>query len=145
MQITEILANKNNEIYSVAPDSTVYDAIKIMSDKNVGALLVMKNKSLMGIISERDYRNKVILKGRRSQETQVSEIMTADVYCVGPTETVDACLRIMTDRKIRHLPIVSDGNVQGVVSIGDLVKAVISKQKVEIITLQKYISGEYPG
>lgn len=146
MQISEILANKGKDIFATRPKDTVYDAIKIMADKNVGALLVMDGDTICGIISERDYRNKVILMGRRSQETNVEEIMTSNVYCIGPSETVDACLSIMTERKIRHLPVLDDHKkVLGVISIGDLVKAVISKQQVEIMTLQKYISGEYPA
>ncbi len=146
MQLTEILSKKGPEIYKTTPKATVFDAIKLMSEKDVGALLVMDGEKLAGIISERDYRNKVILKGRRSAETRVEEIMTTQVYVVQPTETVTGCLGIMTDRKIRHLPIVEEnGRVVGVVSIGDLVKAKISKQEVEISTLRKYISGEYPG
>lgn len=146
MQLTEILSKKGPEIYKTTPKSTVFDAIKLMSEKDVGALLVMDGEKLAGIISERDYRNKVILKGRRSAETRVEEIMTTQVYVVQPTETVTGCLGIMTERKIRHLPVVEEsGKVVGVVSIGDLVKAKISKQEVEISTLRKYISGEYPG
>ena len=146
MQLTEILSKKGPEIYKTTPKATVFDAIKLMSEKDVGALLVMDGEKLAGIISERDYRNKVILKGRRSAETRVEEIMTTQVYVVQPTETVTGCLGIMTDRKIRHLPIVEEnGRVVGVVSIGDMIKAKISKQEVEISTLRKYISGEYPG
>lgn len=146
MQLTEILSNKNPEIFKTTPKATVFDAIKLMSEKNVGALLVMDGEKLLGIISERDYRDKVILKGRRSAETRVEEIMTSQVYVIQPTETVTGCLGIMTERKIRHLPVVEEsGKVVGVVSIGDLVKAKISKQEVEISTLRKYISGEYPG
>lgn len=145
MQIAELLEKKGKTIYSTTPETTVYDAIALMSEKNVGALLVMDGRKLMGIISERDYRNRVILKGRHSKETPVKDIMTENVYCVGPTETVKACLTIMTSRKIRHLPVLDSGEVVGVISIGDLVNAIISKQEVEISTLRKYISGEYPG
>ena len=145
MQIKEILKVKGSDVFNIAPDATVYDAVKLMSELNVGALLVMRDRKMAGIITERDYRNKIILKGRASKETAVSEIMTSEVYCVKETETVDSCLQIMTDKKIRHLPVVhEDDSVAGMISIGDLVKAVIHKQKVEISTLKSYIYGESP-
>ncbi len=146
MQVKEVLDSKGYDILTIRPDDWVYDAIAKMADYNVGALLVMENTSLKGIISERDYRNKVILKGKASKTTKVHEIMTQNVFCVKVNERVDSCLAVMTDKKIRHLPIMDDDNhVVGMVSIGDLVKAVINKQKVEIATLQNYISGGYPG
>lgn len=146
MQVSEILSSKGSEIYSVSPDAMVYEAIRLMSEKNVGALLVMKGDELKGIISERDYRNKVILKGRTSKETPVHDIMTPKVVCVPAEATIEGCMSIMTEHKIRHLPIIDEGSkVIGILSIGDLVKAVISKQKQEIDTLQRYITGEYPG
>lgn len=145
MLVKEVLKDKGTEIYSILPDETVYNAIAKMADLNIGALLVMED-DLEGIISERDYRNKVILKGRTSKETPVRDIMTRNVYCVEPTDSVEQCLAIMTEKKFRHLPVLDNNNkVVGVVSIGDLVKAVISKQEIEIKNLRHYITGSYPG
>lgn len=145
MLIRNILNEKGTEVFDIGPENTVYEAIERMADKDIGALLVMEGDKLKGIITERDYRNKVILKGRRSKTTAVREIMTSDLYTVQPTDTVDTCMALMTDRKFRHLPVVEKGNVVGVISIGDLVKAVITKQKVEIHNLRDYIAGSYPG
>ncbi|HKL19590.1 MAG TPA: CBS domain-containing protein [Halalkalibaculum sp.] len=145
MLIRNILNEKGNEVFDIEPEDTVYEAIEKMADKDIGALLVMEGDKLRGIITERDYRNKVILKGRRSKTTAVSEIMTSNLYTVEPTDTVDTCMALMTDRKFRHLPVMEDGKVAGVISIGDLVKAVITKQKVEIHNLRDYIAGSYPG
>jgi len=145
MLIRNILNEKGNEVFDIEPEDTVYEAIEKMADKDIGALLVMEGDKLRGIITERDYRNKVILKGRRSKTTAVSEIMTSNLYTVEPTDTVDTCMALMTDRKFRHLPVMEDGKVTGVISIGDLVKAVITKQKVEIHNLRDYIAGSYPG
>lgn len=143
MLVKDVLKDKGTEIYSILPDQTVYEAIAKMADLNIGALLVIKD-GLEGIISERDYRNEVILKGRTSKTTPVKDIMTKDVYCVNPVDSVEECMALMTDRKFRHLPVVENNKVVGVVSIGDLVKAVISKQEVEIKNLRHYISGSYP-
>jgi len=145
MLIRNILNEKGTEVFDIGPEDTVYEAIEKMADKDIGALLVMEGDKLRGIITERDYRNKVILKGRRSKTTAVSEIMTSNLYTVEPTDTVDTCMALMTDRKFRHLPVMEDGKVAGVISIGDLVKAVITKQKVEIHNLRDYIAGSYPG
>lgn len=146
MLVRDILKNKGTKVYSVAPNETVYQAISKMDKLNIGALLVLKNQQLMGIISERDYRSKVILKGRSSKTTEVQEIMTPDVYYVSPSESVETCMSIMTDKKIRHLPVMKDDDVIGVISIGDLVKTIISKQKFEIKNMRQYIQGEtYPG
>lgn len=146
MLISDILKDKGHDVFSIAPDKTVYEAIEKMADKNIGALLVMDNQKLAGIISERDYRNKVILKGRRSKTTHVREIMTAEVYYITPEDTIDTGMQLMTNNKFRHLPVLdTDKNVVGVVSIGDLVKAIISKQKGEISHLRHYISGTYPA
>ncbi|MDR9418023.1 CBS domain-containing protein [Gracilimonas sp.] len=145
MHVKDLLDKKGRDIYSVSPDDTVYDAIAKMADKNVGALLVMEGDQLSGIISERDYRNKVILKGRTSKTTAVKEIMTDEVIQVSSSDTVNLCMQLMTKHKIRHLPIVNKGEVVGVISIGDLVNAIIAKQKVEIDSLRDYIGGGYPG
>lgn len=145
MLVNDILRTKGNDIFHIHPDKSVFEAIKEMADKNVGALLVMDNSELKGIISERDYRNKVILKGRTSKETQVREIMTEQLYVVSPEESVEECMTLMTERKIRHLPVLKQQKVVGVVSIGDLVKSIISKQEVQIQHLHQYISGTYPA
>ncbi len=144
MLVKEILSQKGREIYSVEPDETVYNAIATMAEYNIGALLVMKNKKLEGIISERDYRNKVILKGRTSKTTAVKEIMTEEVIRVGPADSVNLCMQLMTENKIRHLPVVDNEEVVGVISIGDVVKTVIADQKSEINSLRSYIGGGYP-
>lgn len=145
MQVKEILNQKGRDIYSVKPDDTVYNAIAKMAEYNIGALLVMENGTLAGIISERDYRNKVILEGRTSKTTSVKEIMTDKVIRVNPSDTINLCMQLMTDKKIRHLPVVDDDKVVGVISIGDVVKTVIAKQKVEIDSLRDYIGGGYPA
>lgn len=144
-KITDILKQKNREIWSVSPTATVYETIEMMSDKHVGALLVISDDKLVGIISERDYARKVILKGRSSKETLVMEIMTNPVIFVPPEYTVGECMKIMTDNRIRHLPVVEDEKVVGVVSLGDLVKWVISEQEETIHQLTNYITGKYPG
>lgn len=142
-KIREILKAKGSAVYSIPPKATVYDAIAEMADKGVGALLVMDGGRLEGIVSERDYTRKVILKGRSSREALVEEIMTRDVVTAPPDITVAEGMRLMTDHRIRHLPLVSGGRVEGVVSIGDLVKAIISEQEATIAHLTNYISGSY--
>lgn len=147
MLVRDILKNKGTKVYSIAPGQTVYQAISKMDKLDIGALVVLKDGELKGMISERDYRSKVILKGRSSKSTNVSEIMTSEVYCVETTDSVETCMSIMTEKKIRHLPVMEDNNVIGVVSIGDLVKNIISQQKFEIKHLRGYIQGQrrYPG
>lgn len=142
-KIREILKDKGSAVYSIPPKATVYDAIAEMADKGVGALLVMDGGRLEGIVSERDYTRKVILKGRSSREALVEEIMTRDVVTAPPDITVAEGMRLMTDHRIRHLPLVSGGRVEGVVSIGDLVKAIISEQEATIAHLTNYIAGNY--
>lgn len=143
--IETILANKPRHIWSVSPDATVYDAIALMAEKNVGALLVMERDQLVGIVSERDYSRKVMLKGKTSRNSFVREIMTTELTTANPRETVQECLRFMTDKHIRHLPVVADGELRGVISIGDLVKQVISTQSATLDQLKDYISGGYPS
>ena len=146
MKVKDLLNQKNSKIYSIDSKSTVYDAIKMMSEKKIGALLVIDNSTLKGIISERDYRDKVILKGRRSKNTPVKDIMTEKLYTVNSNDDIRLCMRIMTDRKIRHLPVLDDGELSGIISIGDVVKTIIDRQKGEIDSLRNYIAGErYPG
>jgi CBS domain-containing protein len=141
--IEVILNQKSRQIWSVAPDATVYDAVALMAEKNIGALVVVENGSLVGVISERDYTRKVMLRGKRSRETLVREIMTTQLTTVDPKQSVDDCLRFMTEKRIRHLPVVKDGEIAGVISIGDLVKHVISAQSATLDQLERYISGGY--
>ena len=143
--IASLLAAKGDSIWSVGPDATVYDAIAMMMEKRVGALLVIAQGALVGIMSERDYARKVILQGRSSKDTPVREIMTQPVITVSAGHSVDECMRIMTDRRIRHLPVLEGANIIGVVSIGDLVKAIISAQAHTIGQLHTYISNSYPS
>jgi CBS domain-containing protein len=139
--VKHLLEDKNGSIHAIEPDKPVLDAIRLMADKYIGALLVMKGSQLLGIVSERDYARKVILKGRSSAETPVREIMSASVLTVAPGDSVNHCMKLMTDRRVRHLPVVDGGRVVGVVSIGDLVKAVIEDQAQELEHMQRYISG----
>jgi len=140
-----ILSQKDNEIFSIPPDATVFEAIEMMDKENVGALLVMEDGRLVGIISERDYTRKVFLRGKRSRETKVAEIMSTNVTVTHLQEGVEKCLRLMTDQHIRHLPVLEDDKVIGVISIGDLVKHVISCQSATIAHLENYIAGGFSG
>jgi CBS domain-containing protein len=140
--IDGILSQKGTEIFSVPPSATVFEAIELMDGKNVGALVVMENDRLVGMISERDYTRKIVLRGKRSRETKVAEIMSTDLKVVQPREPVEKCLRLMTDKRIRHLPVMDGDKLRGVVSIGDLVKFVISAQHATIAHLENYIYGQ---
>jgi CBS domain-containing protein len=142
--IREILAYKGSHAWTISPDATVFDAIELMAQKNVGALLVTEQGKLVGIISERDYTRKVALKGKTSKQVPVREILSGHVVQVTPDHTVEDCMRLMTDHRIRHLPVLEEGRISGVVSIGDLVNWIISAQNSTIHQLQTYISG-YPG
>jgi CBS domain-containing protein len=140
-----VLKQKGQDIWYVSPDACVYDAIEIMAEKYVGALLVVADGNLVGVVSERDYARKVILQGKSSKQTQVKEIMTSPAIFVTPDHTVEEGMRIMTEKHIRHLPVVEDGKILGVVSIGDLVKWMISAQQQTISQLHSYITNTYPG
>ncbi len=137
----ELLEAKGSDVWSVHPDAAVYDAIEMMADKGVGALMVLDGGALVGVISERDYARKVILLGRSSKDTAVKEIMTARVIYARPDQTVEDCMGLMTDKRIRHLPIVDGEELLGVVSIGDLVKTMLAEQQFVIEQLEQYISG----
>jgi len=143
--IDSVLKLKGRQIFSVAPTATVYEAIQTMSDRGVGALLVLAEGKLVGMISERDYARKVILRDRSSKQTQVQEIMTSDIVTVTTRDTVEDCMRLMTDNRIRHLPVVERERVVGMISIGDLVNWTITAHEETIGQLQSYIAGNYPG
>ena len=139
--VNHLLDRKGRSIVSIAPGASVFDAIKRMADKAVGSLLVMDGETMLGIVTERDYARKVILKGRSSEGTQVGDIMTTEVLTATAEQTVNDCMTLMTERRIRHLPIVAADEVIGLISIGDLVEAIISDQREEIEQLENYISG----
>lgn len=139
--VRQMLDIKTPELHAVAPDDSVIDAIRMMAEKEIGAVLVMQGTRLVGIVSERDYARKVVLQGRSSSDTSVREIMTAEVVTVGLGHSVERCMQVMTGRRIRHLPVVDDEQVIGVISIGDLVKAVIEDQQAELDQLQRYIAS----
>ena len=139
--VRQLLEAKAPEIHAIGPDAPVIDAIRLMAEKRIGAVLVMDGARLAGILSERDYARKIVLQGRSSADTPVSAIMTAEVVVVGLGDSADHCMQLVTDQRIRHLPVVDGGRVIGVVSIGDLVKAVIEDQQVELDQLQRYIAS----
>jgi CBS domain-containing protein len=139
--IGAVLKQKPEQVWSISPDASVYDSIEMMAEKKIGALLVMEHGLLKGIISERDYARKVILQGRSSRETSVAEIMTTPVIFVSREHTVADCMRIITKNRIRHLPVLKDGEVTGIISIGDLVNWVITEQETTIRHLEAYICG----
>lgn len=139
--VATILEGKGGEVLRIGPDATVFEALEIMAEKGVGALVVTDGDHLAGILSERDYARKVILLDRGSRETKVGEIMTSEVITVEPARTVTECMELMTERRFRHLPVVSDGELIGVISIGDVVKAVISEQRQLIKELEQYITS----
>lgn len=143
--IDAILAKKGGEIFSIWPDATVFEAIELMDKKNVGALPVMEANRLVGMISERDYTRKIMLRGKRSRETTVAEIMSTEVTTTRPQVSVEECLRLMTEKHFRHLPVLDGENVVGIISIGDLVKWVIASQSAAIAHLENYIQGGYSG
>ena len=140
-RVKRILEAKGNAIWSIEPSASVYDAIHMLAEKEIGALLVMTKDQLVGIISERDYARQIILKERSSEGTKVEEIMTKNVFHVQPDDEIKDCMTLMTEHHIRHLPVIEDNKVVGMISIGDLVRAVIAQQQSTINELEKYISG----
>ncbi len=141
--VRQILQSKGGRIWSVGPHATVFDALMLMAEKDIGAVVVVEGGKLVGIFSERDYARKVVLKGRSSKDTLVSELMTPDVFYVHPDQTIEECMALMTKRHIRHLPVLDGDDLVGIITIGDAVKAVIADQEVMISSLENYIRGGY--
>jgi CBS domain-containing protein len=142
--VAQILQSKGTEVWSVSPETLVYRALQLMQDKGIGAVTVLDQAGkLVGIVSERDYARKVILEGKSSKETESKDIMTKDLYVVTPQTSVDECISLMTEKRMRHLPVLDKGKVVGLVSIGDVVKAIIKEQRIEIEYLNDYIMGKY--
>ncbi len=141
--VGNILKQKGNQVWSIGPEDTVYRALEILAEKNIGVLLVMEGQRVVGIFSERDYARKVILQGKSSAEMKVGEIMSKDVLYASPGDSVEKCMAIITENKIRHLPIMQDGKLLGMITSGDIINHIISRQKFEIQELKKYITGGY--
>jgi CBS domain-containing protein len=141
--IGQLLESKGKDIWSIAPNATVFEALRIMAKKNVGVLLVIDKEKLVGIFSERDYARKVILEGKSSKETAVGDLMTKDVYYIDPKNTLHESLAVMTSRRIRHMPVLDQDRLVGIVTLGDVVKQIIADQEFTIRELEKYISGSY--
>lgn len=139
--VNDILRSKGQDVWSIGPDASVYDAIRTMADKKVGALMVMENDQVVGVISETDYARKVILKGRSSPGTPVREIMTTRVVYIEPHQDIEDAMVIITEKRVRHLPVINEGKLVGVISIGDVVKSIIDEQRFTIEQLERYISG----
>ncbi len=140
-KVSSILKTKESNIFSVTPDSFVYTALELMCDNNISAVLVVENENLVGIVSEKDYARKVILQGKASKETLIGEIMTEDLITVTPDSSIDECMRLMTNKFIRHLPVVQEDKLIGIISIGDVVRYIIEEQKFIIENLEHYITG----
>ena len=143
INVKQILEEKGHRVWTIGPEETVYKALMILAEKDIGALVVVENDQVVGIVSERDYARKVVLKGKTSLDTPVRDIMTPQVYFVNPDCTAEECMAVMTEKRVRHLPVMENNKLVGVVSIGDVVKSIISSQKVTIEHLQNYIMGKY--
>jgi CBS domain-containing protein len=139
--VKELLREKGNQVWTIAPRATVYEALELMAEKNIGSLVVVERGDVAGVFTERDYARKVILKGRSSKTTNVAELMTTDVLYVSPEDTIENCMALMTDKRLRHLPVMENGKLAGVVSIGDIVKVIISEREFTIRELERYITG----
>jgi len=140
--VKDILEEKGTQVYAVSPDATVYEALQIMADKNVGALMVIEGDTVAGLVSERDYARKIILKGKFSKDVPVREIMTVDIIRIGPDNDVEYCMELMTDKRVRHLPVFENDRLIGIISIGDIVKAIIEHKEEIIEQLENYIKGK---
>jgi len=143
--VRNVLSHKGHEVASISPEASVYDAIALMAEKGIGALLVTSHGKLVGILSERDYARKVVLKGKHTRDASVSEIMSSPVLTVRPDETIEECMKIVTENRIRHLPVMEADRIVGIVSIGDLVKWIVTEQQKTIKELESYITGRYPS
>ena len=141
--VDQLLKNKGGNTWTIAPDATVFEALEVMLEKDVGGLLVLENDKLVGIFTERDYARKLILQGRFSKDTNVGDLMTKNVLYMEPQNTIDDCMRLMTGKRVRHLPVIDDGKLIGIITIGDVVKQIISEQEQTIHELEKYITGGY--
>jgi CBS domain-containing protein len=143
-QVAQILRSKSDHaVHTIGPTATMFDALKLMAEKNIGALLILEGETIVGMLSERDYARKVILMGRSSKDTPIRDVMTSPVMYVGPQQSTEECMALMTDSRLRHLPVLDDGKLVGLISIGDLVKDIISEQNFVIEQLQFYISGRH--
>jgi CBS domain-containing protein len=140
--VKDILQEKGSHVYVISPDTKVYEALQMMADKNVGALMVMEGDTAAGLISERDYARKIVLKGKFSKDVPVHEIMTADMVRIGPDDDVEVCMELMTDKRVRHLPVFKNDRLIGIISIGDIVKAIIEHKEEIIEQLENYIKGK---
>ncbi len=141
--VREILQSKDSKLWTIGTTASVFEALELMAEKNIGSLLVMENKKMQGIFSERDYARGIVLKGKSSKQTKVDELMTKDVIYVAPDDRLKECMALMTSKRVRHLPVYQDGELIGILSIGDLVKQIISDQEFTIRELEKYITGSY--
>jgi CBS domain-containing protein len=139
--VKQLLESKDNNVWSISPDATVFEGLQVMADKNIGALMVTKDDKLVGIFSERDYARKVILKGKASKDTTIGELMTTEVVYTTPDDSLDDCMALMTAKHIRHLPILKNDKLIGLLTLGDVVKQIISSQEFKIQEMEKYISG----
>lgn len=141
--VSQVLNDKGLGAWTIGPNATVFEALKLMAEKDIGALIVVEKDKIIGMLSERDYARKIVLLDRHSQDTPVHDIMTTSIYVVHPESTAEECMALMTDKRIRHLPVLKDGILIGLVSIGDVVAAIISEQKFNIENLENYITGKY--
>jgi CBS domain-containing protein len=141
LSVRELLQRKGHTVWSISPDASVFEALKLLAEKDIGALLVVQNSKMVGILSERDYARKIVLKGKTSMDTPVREIMTPNVVTVRPDQTIEDCMAMMTENRVRHLPVLDGEQISGLISIGDVVKAIISQQEFVIEQLENYITG----
>jgi len=139
--VSQILQDKGNQVWAITPAATVYEALALMAEHDIGALVVVKDGAVVGIFSERDYARKVVMQGKSARDTLVREVMSSQVVCVRPSQTLDQCMAVMTDKRVRHLPVLDEGRLAGVISIGDVVKAIITEQSIMIDHLKDYIYG----